>query len=42
MNLQVDVVREYLTECLTFELGEAEQQGLEEFYRLARVHGLIG
>lgn len=42
MNLQVDSVREYLTDCLRFELGAAEQAGLEEFYRLARVHGLIG
>jgi chorismate dehydratase len=42
MNLQADSVREYLTDCLTFELGAAEQEGLEEFYRLARAHGLIG
>ena len=41
MNLQADSVREYLTECLTFELGAAEQEGLDEFYRRARAHGLI-
>lgn len=41
LNLQVDSVREYLTECLTFEMGVAEQAGLDEFYRRARADGLI-
>ena len=34
-------VREYLTECLTFELGLAEREGLEMFFAKAQAHGLI-
>ena len=41
MGLDVDVVREYLTECLSFELGPAEQLGLTEFYRRAYAQGLL-
>ena len=41
MGLSPTTVREYLTECLSFELGPAEQAGLEEFLRRARALDLI-
>jgi len=41
MALSVEAIREYLTRCLSFELGQAEQQGLEEFYRRAHAQGFI-
>lgn len=41
MPLSAGAIREYLTECLSFDLGEAEQEGLEEFYRRARDLDLI-
>ena len=41
MNLSAQILREYLTECLSFELGPEEQEGLAEFYRRAQVHGFI-
>jgi chorismate dehydratase len=41
MNLSAQVLREYLTGCLSFELGPEEQEGLAEFYRRAQVHGFI-
>ena len=41
LRLGVESVREYLTDCLSFDLGSAERAGLEEFYRRARQAGLI-
>ena len=41
MALSVEAIREYLTQCLSFELGQAEQEGLEEFYQRAFTEGLI-
>ena len=41
IGLEVDTVREYLTDCLSFRLGAAERKGLEEFYRRSRMAGLI-
>jgi len=41
MALSDEAIREYLTRCLSFELGQAEHQGLEEFYRRAHAHGFI-
>ncbi len=41
LGLAPAAVREYLTENLCFELGEAELLGLKEFFRRARVHDLI-
>jgi len=40
MNLSVEAIREYLTQCLSFELGQAELQGLQEFFRRAHAQGL--
>jgi len=34
-------VREYLTQCLSFELGSAEREGLQMFFDKAHRHGLI-
>jgi len=41
MGLSVEAIREYLTDCLSFELGPAEKQGLAEFYARAHALGLI-
>ena len=41
LQLEESRVREYLTECLSFELGETERRGLSEFYRRARQAGLL-
>lgn len=41
LGLSVEAIREYLTQCLSFELGQAEREGLAEFYRRAHVLGLI-
>ena len=41
LGLPTAVIHEYLTECLSFELGRAEEEGLLEFFRRARALGLI-
>jgi chorismate dehydratase len=41
MGLDPDEVRSYLTENLHFFLREPERQALAEFWRLARLHGLV-
>ncbi len=41
MGLSTEVVHEYLTENLSFQLGAAEMAGLEEYFRRAQAHGLI-
>jgi chorismate dehydratase len=41
LSLPADLVRAYLTENLGYLLGEPERAGLDEFWRLARAHGLI-
>ena len=41
LSLESAAVREYLTECLTFDLGASERAGLEEFYYRASQAGLI-
>jgi len=41
LNLDSAAIREYLTGCLSFELGQAEKEGLNEFYRLAYDQGLL-
>ena len=41
MGLTVEVIQDYLTQCLSFELGEAEKEGLAEFYRRAWNLGLV-
>jgi chorismate dehydratase len=41
LGLEPAAVREYLTQCLSFELGPAEREGLEEFYTRAGGLGLI-
>jgi chorismate dehydratase len=41
LDLDTATVRAYLTENLGFVLREPEQAGLAEFWRRARVHGLI-
>lgn len=42
LGLDPAEVRSYLTESLSFALGEQELAGLDEYYRRAHVHGLIG
>jgi len=41
MGLSVEAIREYLTQCLSFDLGPAEHQGLAEFFSRAHALGLI-
>lgn len=41
LSLPADLVRTYLTENLGYVLGATESAGLDEFWRRARVHGLI-
>ncbi len=41
MGLQRETIREYLTECLSFDLGRAELEGLEQFFTKAHQHGHI-
>lgn len=41
MELSEAVVREYLTDCLSFELGGEERAGLERFFEMAHRHGFI-
>lgn len=41
LGLELAVVTEYLTRSLSFNLGEAELGGLEEYFRRAEAHGLI-
>jgi predicted solute-binding protein len=41
LSLPADLVHAYLTENLGYVLGEPERAGLDEFWRRARVHGLI-
>jgi chorismate dehydratase len=41
LGLESSVVREYLTENLSFFMRRDEIEGLEEFYRRAYAHGLI-
>jgi chorismate dehydratase len=42
LGLEVAEVRSYLTESLSFALGEQEMAGLTEYWRRAHAHGLIG
>ena len=41
MGLDIATIREYLTQCLSFELGQAEQEGLAQFFKRALAQGLI-
>lgn len=41
LGLEVEAVREYLTQCLSFELGPEEQKGLADFYQKAYEMGLL-
>lgn len=41
MGLSAEAIHQYLTQCLSFELGRDEQEGLVEFYIRAHAQGLI-
>ena len=41
LSLPGTVVRRYLTECLSFELGAEEQEGLDRFFAKALEHGFL-